>query len=369
MQRWRRITQPTPPDPAATSPTKGREVSLLDRNPAQIGFMFAIGAMVAYGLISALARLQDVVLIVLLALAIALGLNRAVEFLRKRGLRRILAVIIVVLLAVVIVALATWAVVPEATNQVQNLYNFLPGYLRGLLDNPEIAQFNDQFKLIDSLISYLTTGELLKNIAGGVVGLGTALANMAFYLVVTVVLVVYFLASLPTFKEVIYRLAPASRRPRVRYLASEMMNRVGGYVSGLVLQVLIAITFALIYMQIVGLSRFSLALAVVMAVLWFIPVIGSTLAIVILTLVSFSVSPTVGLVTLILFLVYQQFDAYFISPRIMQHSVQVPGILVILGALSGGLVFGMLGAILAVPIMAALMLLYREVLIPHLDRK
>ena len=67
-------------------------------------------------------------------------------------------------------------------------------------------------------------------------------------------------------------------------------------------------------------------------------------------------------------LAYQQFDAYFIQPRIFARSVQVPGVLVILAAVSGGLLLGLVGAILAIPTMAALLLLYREVLLPHLDR-
>jgi predicted PurR-regulated permease PerM len=61
-------------------------------------------------------------------------------------------------------------------------------------------------------------------------------------------------------------------------------------------------------------------------------------------------------------------DAYFIQPRIFSHSVQLPAVLVMLAAISGGLLLGLVGAILAIPITAALLLLYREVLQPHLDR-
>jgi len=85
-------------------------------------------------------------------------------------------------------------------------------------------------------------------------------------------------------------------------------------------------------------------------------------------IVAFSFGQTTGLIVVIALLAYQQFDAYFIQPRIFARSVQVPGVLVILAAVSGGLLLGLVGAILAIPTMAALLLLYREVLLPHLDR-
>ena len=115
-------------------------------------------------------------------------------------------------------------------------------------------------------------------------------------------------------------------------------------------------------------SQYSLALAVVVGLFAFVPLVGTTISMVIVSIVAFSISPTTGLITLLFFLAYQQFDAYVVQPRIFSHSVQVPGVMVILAAVSGGLLLGLVGAILAIPTMAALLLLYREVLIPHLNR-
>jgi predicted PurR-regulated permease PerM len=154
----------------------------------------------------------------------------------------------------------------------------------------------------------------------------------------------------------------------VKYLASEMFKRVGGYVSGLFLVVLIAMSVSFLFLNLVGLSQYALALTVVVGLFAFVPLVGTTISMIIVSIVAFSFSPVTGLITLVFYLVYQQVDAYFIQPRIFSHSVQLPAVLVMLAAISGGLLLGLVGAILAIPITAALLLLYREVLVPHLNR-
>ena len=100
----------------------------------------------------------------------------------------------------------------------------------------------------------------------------------------------------------------------------------------------------------------------------FIPLVGPTIAMLIVAVVAFSTSTTTGIITIIFFVVYQQVDAYLIQPRIFQRSVNVPGPLIVIAALSGGILFGIPGALIAIPTMASALLIYREVLIPALDR-
>ena len=83
--------------------------------------------------------------------------------------------------------------------------------------------------------------------------------------------------------------------------------------------------------------------------------------------IAISVSPTAGVICAVYFLVYSQLDAYVVQPRIFSSSLNVPPVLIVLGALSGGLLLGIVGALLAIPTVASLLLLYREVLVPHLD--
>jgi predicted PurR-regulated permease PerM len=370
LRRWRRITQPTPPDfnPGQTDSGE-RPTSLLERNPFQIGFFAALGAIAAYGLISTVVNLRTVVVMIMLSLAIALGLNPAVSWLHNHGLRRGAAVFLVALSLVLVMVLAGWALIPVVTEQVNLLITEAPNYLTNLRQNSAIADFDNQFKVIDKAVQYFTSGELLGGFFGGLVGASQLVAGMLFTTVLTTVLTLYFLTTLPTIKELIYQLAPASKRPRVKYLANEMFKRVGGYVSGLFTVVVIAMTVAYIFLNIVGLSQYALALTVVVGMFAFVPIVGPTISTIIMSIVGFAISPTTGLIVLIFFLSYQQVDAYVIQPRVFARSVQIPAVLVMLAALSGGLLLGIVGAILAIPVTAALLLLYREVLVPHLDRK
>jgi predicted PurR-regulated permease PerM len=370
LRRWRRVTQPTPPDfNPGTADREQRRVTLLDRNPFQIGFFLTIGALAAFGVVTTLVSLRTVLVLVLLSFAIALGLNPAVSWLHDRGVRRGVAVLMVALGVIGLLVLAGWALVPVVTEQVNVLMTKAPSYLENLRQNPQIAAFDAQFKVIDKAVQYLTSGELLGGLFGGLVGAGQVLANVVFSVIVTTVLTLYFLTTLPTIKEVLYQLAPASRRPRVRYLANEMFKRVGGYMSGLFTVVAIAMTVAFTFLNIIGMGQYALALTVVVGIFALVPLVGTTISMIIVSIVGFAFSPTIGLITLIFFLVYQQIDAYFIQPRIFAHSVQIPAVLVMLAAISGGVLLGMIGAILAIPLTAASLLLYREVLIPHLDRK
>ncbi|MEZ5200470.1 MAG: AI-2E family transporter [Micropruina glycogenica] len=148
-----------------------------------------------------------------------------------------------------------------------------------------------------------------------------------------------------------------------------MFRRIGGYVTGLFIIITCAATVAFLFLTIVGLGQYALALAVVVALCAVIPLIGSTLSMIIVSIVAFTFSPTQGLVTLAFFLTYQQFDNYFIQLAGVSAVGQRAGAAGDPGRGVRRVAVRALGALLAIPSMAALMLLYREVLIPELNRR
>lgn len=353
-----------PPEPEEHEP----DYRLLRLSPFSIGFFGALGALVAVTLVSILMAVQSILVLVVLSLFLALGLNPAVEGLTKAGLRRGLSVFVVALALVVVLGLAGWAIVPVFTAQINMLIATAPELLVQLRNNPQIAQLDARYGIIQRATEFLTSQGLLNTIFGGLLGAGKLLANVLFSVIVTLVLTLYFLASLPSIKQVIYNLAPASRRRRVTHLADEMFRRIGGYLSGMFLVVTMAGTASFIFMTIAGLGEFALALAVMVALFAFIPLVGSNLSMILVALVALTVSPITAIATVVYFLVYQQFEAYVIQPRIMKRQVDVPGAVVIVVALAGGTLLGIVGALMAIPTAAALLLLYREVLQPRLDR-
>ena len=164
-----------------------------------------------------------------------------------------------------------------------------------------------------------------------------------------------------------YELAPGSKRPRVRYLASEIFKRIGDYLLSMLLVISLWGVLTFTVLTVMGLGKFAVALALLTMALTAIPAVGSFVAIALCGLIALSASPTAALVVAGVMLVYQQLDAYLVQPRLFARSLQVPPALVIMGVACGMALMGVLGALLAIPTVASLLLLYREVVVPKLD--
>ena len=136
-----------------------------------------------------------------------------------------------------------------------------------------------------------------------------------------------------------YRLAPRSRRARVEALSEEITGSVGNYVIGQAAVAVLNATFAFIVMSIIGVP-FATLLAFVVALLAFIPLVGGMIAGFLVTLVALTAGWQTALVFAICYFAYLQFEAYFISPRIMQKAVAVPGAVAVISVIAGGSLLG-----------------------------
>ena len=96
--------------------------------------------------------------------------------------------------------------------------------------------------------------------------------------------------------------------------------------------------------------------------------VGATLGAALVCAVALFDDPTKAVIALVYFMVYQQIENYVVAPRIMQRTVSVPGAMTVVAALAGATLLGMLGALLAIPVAAGLLLLYEEVLVPRQRR-
>lgn len=368
-QGAKQLLTPTPEEPVKPVPpvVVQNEAKLLNHSPFSIGFFGALGVLVAIGLIVAALQVQNILVLVVLSLFLALGLSPAVEFFTRRRVPRPLAVFIVTVTLLGVFVLGVTALFPLMTSQVQSLAFRVPYWIGMLATNEQVARWDAQYNLLETAQRYLASGGLVQNLFGGIWGASVLVGQFIFSVIMTLVLTIYFLASLPAIKEVIYKLAPGSRRERSRYLADEIFRGVSGYITGMFMVVTVAAGCSFVFMNVVGLGAYSLALAFIVALFCFIPVVGSWLAMLAVALVGFATSPTIGVATIIYFLIYQQFDAYVLYPTVMKRTVKVPGALVVLSALIGASLLGIIGALIAIPTTAALLLLYREVLQPHLD--
>jgi predicted PurR-regulated permease PerM len=335
------------------------------RSPFFIGMAAAAGVAVTYGLVELTIRARSVLVLIGLALFIAAGLDPAVGWLTRHGVRRWLAVIMTLLAVAGAVAAFLAAAIPPLATQATALVAELPRYMHSLQDhNSQLGKLDAQFHIQQRLSRLVSTRG--SSLIGGVLGAGELVLSAASALLVVAVLAVYFLADMPRIKLFAYRLAPHSRRTRVILIGDEIFAKVGGFVLGNFLTSVIAGLGTYLWMLAFGLP-YPILLGLFVAFMDLIPVIGSTIGGAVVTLVALTVSLPIAALTLGFYVAYRLAEDYLLVPRVMGRTVQVPGVVSVVAVLVGGTLMGIIGALVAIPAAAALRLLLEEVAFHRLD--
>lgn len=333
-----------------------------------LGFTGALGALIAYWLLTLVREASGALLLIVVALFLAIGLSPLVDLLVRRGAHRGVAVTVVALGLLAVVVLFAVAIVPVVRDQVATIVDRAPGLFDRLRNNAVLLDLDERFLIFDRLQEKLGDSGLASQLFGGALGVGRFLLGAVFNTVVIVALTLYFLAALPTMKKACYSLVPASRRARTQDLTDAILAQTSAYVVGAFGVALTAGVCTTTFLAIVGLGDYAVALGVVVALLDFIPMIGATIGAVVVCLVAFATSPGIGIACTIFFVIYQQVENYVVYPRIMARSMSIPGVVTIVAALLGGALLGVVGALLAIPTAAAILLILREVVVPRQQR-
>jgi predicted PurR-regulated permease PerM len=325
-------------------------------------------------ILNALSAVATVLVYVGLALFLALALDPGIRHLASRGLPRWVAATVMIVGSVAVLAILVVTVLPLAVQQVGIFGAQLVDALRVLPDQAWYEWTDDNLVALDltgllsSLTDLLTDPRQLSAIAGGVLQVGTGLINGVTAVVIVTALTIYFAVSLPAMISAVLRLVPRSRRDVTGSLLNEVLESVGRYVAGQLLLATINATFTLLLTVVAG-SPAPILLAVIAFVAALIPVVGTVIGSTLVVLATLTVSPVAALVVGIALLVYMQVEAYVLSPRVMSRAVAVPGVLVIVAALAGAALGGILGALVAVPVAAAGLLVIKRVVIPYQETR
>jgi predicted PurR-regulated permease PerM len=336
-------------------------------SPFYIGFVGALGVLTAWYLVRVVVGASQVIVLVVVSLLLAVGLNPTVERLTRRGLSRPLSVFVVtlVLLAGLIGFVA--AIAQPLAAQTTDLIDSLPDVIDELRRNRQVERLNEQYGILDRAAGVLGSSALATSVFGGVLGIGKFVLGGLFSLFTVLILTLYFLSSLPHIKRHAYLLVPRTRRERVSLLNDEILVRIGGYVHGALTIASIAGISTFVFLEIIQLP-YALPLTLVVAVTALVPMVGATIGAVVVSLVALIESPYKALACMVFFIVYQQVENYVIYPRVMKRWVDVPPAMTVIAALVGGTMLGVIGALMAIPIAAAVLLVVREVLVPRQDR-
>lgn len=341
--------------------------------PFVFGFLVTLGGLAAILLGLALSNLSTVIIYIALALFAALGLDPAVRFLERRGLGRGWSVVVVLVALIAALALILWIIIPVVVEQITLFVKSVPGLIADFTGSDLYAtleaQFGDQFQdLVSDVQGFLTDPNNIAAIGGGALQVGASIANAISGVVIVLVLVIYFVATLPTMKQAMLRLMPARDRENTAIITDQITDSVGGYVMGMVTLAFINAVVVLLLYTVMSLP-FPLLLAVVAFLITLIPLVGSLIFWVIGTGIALFADPILALVFAVIYLIYMQLESYFLTPRVMNRAISIPGSLVVIGALVGGTLLGLLGALVAVPVTASILIIIKKVWIPRQDSR
>ncbi|MFG6402411.1 MULTISPECIES: AI-2E family transporter [unclassified Microbacterium] len=342
-------------------------------SPFRVGFLVTLGGLVAVVLGLTVSNLSTVIIYVVFALFAALGLDPVVRFLEKRGMKRGWAIVVVYAAFALVLVGILLLLVPTLVRQVTQFVSDVPGIISDFMASDTYgwlqANLGDSVgNLVSEAQTFATDPTNIAAVGGGVLKVGATIAEGVSGVIIILVLSLYFLASLPSIKASFIRLIPARSRIGVASLTDQITDSVGGYLAGMVVLAFCNSLVAFFLHLFLGLP-FPALMGVVAFCITLIPLVGSVLFWGFSTVLALFTSPLTALIFAIIYLVYMQLEAYVLTPRVMNRTISVPGSLVVIGALVGGTLLGLLGALVAIPVTASILLIIKQVVIPRQDEK
>ncbi|HSU71556.1 MAG TPA: AI-2E family transporter [Micrococcaceae bacterium] len=337
----------------------------------RVGLAGALGVGVGVFIWGAVSSLASVLTYIGIALFIALGLDPIIRWLEQRRLPRPLAVPAVLATLLALLAGLMFLFIPKLIEQARALIAQVPEIVTGVSRSGwvnDLEQLLSGYVDINALLrnagAFVSTPSNLLTLGGGLLAIGAGIAGGLTGGLIVFVLTLYFVITLPGIKRAAYQLVPASGREKFKEVSEDIAGAVSSYVIGQLGLALLNGVLSAIFLSVVQ-APIPYLLAVLAFVGALIPLVGTVLSAIIITLVCLIASPQTALVAAIYYLVYMQIEAYILTPRIMSRAVAVPGSLVVIAAVTGGTLGGILGALVAIPLAASALVIIQKVVVPR----
>ena len=391
------MTDGTPsPGPLAADPVAGTDAAVVDAravptsvatapdrparplwarldSPFGAGFLLTLGALVAIMFGIAVTNIATIIIYIALAMFAALGLDPVLKWFERHNVKRPWAITIVFLIFGILGVGLILLVVPALVEQLGAFISGIPATISNFETTDTYAWLENIFgpgltTLVNDLESFITNPSNIAAISGGLLKIGAGIAAAISGALIVVVLTLYFVASLPAIKESLMQFAPARNRPKVRTMTNEITDSIGSYLMGMVILAFFNSVVAFLLHLVLGLP-YPLLMGVLAFSITIIPLVGPVLYWIFASVLALFTSPLSALIFAIAYLIYIQIEAYVITPRVMSKAISIPGSLVVIGALIGGTLLGLIGALVAVPVTASILLIIKQVFIPRQDAK
>ena len=304
---------------------------------------------------------RDVIGLLLIAIVFALAIAPAVDWLDDRRMPRGLAILLVYLGIGAAIFGVGLLLVPPLVEGVDDLSNDLPGYIEDLRDNETFRDYDDEYNITESLQDQADELPSRLGDAAGALGDVTVGVFSSFVQLFSILVISFFL--LIEGKRIlafVYAQFDAKRQARIRDVADDISDAISGYVFGNFVISIVAGTVTYVTLTLLDVP-FAMPLAITFAFFDLIPLVGATIGGILVGLVvAFTDFPVALIVWIVVLFVYQQIENNFLQPYVYGRTVQIHPLVVIVAILIGASLLGILGALIAIPVAAAVQSVIRD---------
>lgn len=307
--------------------------------------------------------IKDILILLLTAVILTSALDPWVDWLHKRAIPRALGILIIYIVIIGIFSLSVYLVIPPIVEQFRQLANDLPVY---------IEQINRYLSSIrDYTSGYQWLDNLKDSISGSVGSFPSASGNIfstifgifggVLSVIILLVITFYMLAEENSIRRLVWSVTPTAKQTYVMDVLTRMQKRIGLWLRGQLLLCLVIFALTYVGLRLLGI-KYALVLALVAGVTEFIPYFGPILGAVPAVFLAAGQSQTLALLTVALYFVIQQLENNLLVPKVMQKTAGLNPIVSIVVLMIGFAVAGVLGALLAIPVTTAGMVVVEDML-------
>ncbi|MDP2709831.1 MAG: AI-2E family transporter [Solirubrobacteraceae bacterium] len=330
--------------------------ALTTRQIARI--LFTVAALSA--LLYLLVQIRGTLLLLGIAIFFAVALGPAVDFF-ARWLPRAAAILLVYVLILCVYAGVLSLIVPPVINGAIALSRDIPNYVEELRNNTTIREFDNKYDIVPRLQQEAQKlPDMLGDAAGALQSIAASAFNAAFQLLTILTMTFFLLLDGRRISGFLITRFGRHREDRLREVAERIYKSTAGYVAGAMTITSINGVLTFVVLSLLGVP-FAVPLAVLMSFFGLIPLVGATIGgVIILTVTLFNDFPNATIIYGVFLIVYQQIENNVLQPFIFKRTVNVPPLAVIVAILAGASILGVVGALVAIPLAAALQIVLKE---------
>jgi predicted PurR-regulated permease PerM len=303
---------------------------------------------------------RHVIVYILIAIFLTLAINPLVAWLMRRGVHsRGWASGAACVLVLVAIAGIGYAFIPTLVDNVNNFVDAVPGYVHDLTKGRgRLGFLETKYHVVERLEHYVKQGgaKKLLGLSGAAISVTKGVLNFIVGTVTVAFLTFFMLLEGPTWMDRIYGLLPETSQPRWRKVGHDIYRQVSGYVTGNLVISLIAGGLTTFVLLLLGVP-YAVALGLLVGLLDLIPLVGATIAAIVVAAVAFLHSIVAGIVIIVFFIVYQQVENHILQPVVYHRTVSLSPLAILVSVLIGAELAGILGALAAIPVAGAIQVL------------